>query len=113
MMLRAQQLCRALKPVLGDKIDRLWSAYLAEAEGRGKADIEQTLELLAAKHLGLGYEPDRTPFRRRRSYSRFQETSRWAPCPTRTELSSPSSSAAGASKSTSSLPDAAARARPT
>jgi energy-coupling factor transporter ATP-binding protein EcfA2 len=62
MMLRAQQLCRALKPVLGDKIDRLWSAYLAEAEGRGKADIEQTLELLAAKHLGLGYEPDRTPF---------------------------------------------------
>ncbi len=62
MITRIQELCRQLKPVLGAKIDRLWSAYLAESDAGGKADIEQTLELLAAKHLGKSYEPDRSPF---------------------------------------------------
>jgi energy-coupling factor transporter ATP-binding protein EcfA2 len=62
MITRAQELCRQLKPVLGTKIDRLWSAYLTESDPGGKADIEQTLELLAAKHLGKSYEPDRSPF---------------------------------------------------
>jgi len=62
MMLRVQELCRKLKPVLGGKIDRLWVAYLAESDADGKADIEQTLELLAAKHLGIDYQPDRAPF---------------------------------------------------
>ncbi len=62
MMTRMQELCRSLKPVLGRKIDRLWSAYLAESDATGKMDIEQTLELLAAKHLGQNYEPDRYPF---------------------------------------------------
>ena len=62
MITRIQELCRQLKPVLGSKIDRLWSAYLAESDAGGKADIEQTLELLAAKHLGKSYEPDRSPF---------------------------------------------------
>ena len=62
MMLRAQELCRKLQPVLGKKIDGLWAAYLAESEPGGKADIEQTLELLAAKHLGQSYQPDRSPF---------------------------------------------------
>jgi hypothetical protein len=62
LITRAQELCRQLKPVLGTKIDRLWSAYLAESDPGGKADIEQTLELLAAKHLGKSYEPDRSPF---------------------------------------------------
>ena len=52
MITRVQELCRQLKPVLDKKIDRLWSAYLAESDASGKADIEQTLELLAAKHLG-------------------------------------------------------------
>ena len=61
-MTRVQELCRQLKPVLGKKVDRLWSAYLAESDADGKADIEQTLELLAAKHLGKNYEPDRSPF---------------------------------------------------
>jgi len=61
-MIRVQELCRRLKPVLGEKVDRLWSAYLAESDQSGKADIEQTLELLAAKHLGQNYEPDRSPF---------------------------------------------------
>jgi len=62
LITRIQELCRQLKPVLGTKIDRLWSAYLAESDPGGRADIEQTLELLAAKHLGKSYEPDRSPF---------------------------------------------------
>ena len=57
-----QELCRQLAPVLGAKIDGLWSAYLAESDVGGKADIEQVLELLAAKHLGHDYQPDRSPF---------------------------------------------------
>ena len=61
-MTRAQELCRKLKPVLGKKVDRLWQAYLAESDAGGRADVEQTLELLAAKHLGQDYQPDRAPF---------------------------------------------------
>lgn len=59
---QVKELCRQLKPVLGRKVDRLWLAYLAESDMKGKADIEQTLELLAAKHLGKNYQPDRSPF---------------------------------------------------
>ena len=62
MMTRVQELCRKLKPVMGKKIDRLWSTYLAESDADGKADIEQTLELLAVKHLGADYNVDRSPF---------------------------------------------------
>lgn len=62
MILRAQELCRKLQPVLGKKINRLWTAYLAESDPGGKAEIEQTLELLAAKHLKLDFQPDRSPF---------------------------------------------------
>ena len=62
MMLRVQELCRKLRPVMGKRIDRLWNAYLAESDPGGKAEIEQVLELLAAKHLGQSYEPDRAPF---------------------------------------------------
>lgn len=62
MMTRVQELCRKLKPVLGKKIDRLWAVYLAESDLRGRTEIEQTLELLAARHLGQSYQPDRSPF---------------------------------------------------
>ena len=62
MTTRVQELCRKLKPVLGRKVDGLWHAYLAESDADGKADIDQTLELLAAKHLGQSYESDRSPF---------------------------------------------------
>ncbi|MCH9032873.1 MAG: ATP-binding protein [Planctomycetes bacterium] len=62
MNIRVRELCRRLKPVLGRKIDGLWAAYLADSDPGGRADIEQTLELLAAKHLGLDYQPDRSPF---------------------------------------------------
>ena len=61
-MTRMQELCRKLRPVLGKKIDNLWAVYLAESDAGGKADIEQTLELLAAKHIGQDYQPDRSPF---------------------------------------------------
>ena len=62
MTQRVRELCRKLKPVLGRKVDRLWTAYLSESETNGRADIEQTLELLAAKHLGDNFQPDRSPF---------------------------------------------------
>ena len=62
MINQVKELCRKLRPVIGRKIDRIWAAYLAESEASGKADIEQVLELLAAKHLGQSYEPDRSPF---------------------------------------------------
>ena len=62
MMSRVQELCRRLKPVMGKKVDRLWTVYLSESDPAGKADIEQTLELLAAKHLNADYSPDRSPF---------------------------------------------------
>ena len=62
MINQVKELCRKLRPVIGRKIDRIWAAYLAESEASGKADIEQVLELLAAKHLGQNYEPDRSPF---------------------------------------------------
>jgi len=62
MINQVKELCRKLRPVLGRKIDRIWAAYLAESDASGKADIEQVLELLAAKHLGQNYEPDRCPF---------------------------------------------------
>lgn len=62
MISRTQELCRKLQPILGRRIDGLWAAYLAESDAAGKADIEQTLELLAARHLGQGFMPDRSPF---------------------------------------------------
>ena len=62
VMSRVQELCRRLKPVLGRRVDGLWLAYLADSDAAGRADIEQTLELLAAKHLGQDYQPDRAPF---------------------------------------------------
>ena len=61
-MTRVQDLCRKLKPVLGARIDQLWNAYLAESDAAGKGDVWQTLELLAVKHLGHSYQPDRAPF---------------------------------------------------
>jgi len=61
-MLRMTELCRKLKPVLGNRIDRLWSAYLSETDHAARARIEQMLEMLSAKHLGTDYQPDRSPF---------------------------------------------------
>ncbi len=59
---RVQELCRRLKPILGHKVDQLWRVYLMESDAGGRADIERTLELLAAKHLNADFQPDRAPF---------------------------------------------------
>jgi len=47
---RVRDLCRRLKPIVGEQADRAWQAYVAESE-EGKKQIEDYLELLAAKHL--------------------------------------------------------------
>jgi ABC-type dipeptide/oligopeptide/nickel transport system ATPase component len=60
MTARVRELCQRLKPVLGDRIDRLWQTYLADPEGRD--ELEVVLELLARRHLNQSYEPDRSPF---------------------------------------------------
>ena len=62
MISRVQELCRKLKPVLGERIDKLWSVYIAESDTAGKAQIEQVLEMLAQKHLRHNFEPDHNPF---------------------------------------------------
>ncbi|NOG53116.1 MAG: ATP-binding protein [Planctomycetes bacterium] len=46
---------------MGKRIDGIYAAYLAE-DADGRSDIEQTLELLAARRLQHGYEHDRSPF---------------------------------------------------
>ena len=43
-----EDLCKKLRPVLGQKVENLWRAYLAE-DAAGKREIEQILELLNAK----------------------------------------------------------------
>ena len=45
-----RQLCLRLKPILGDKMDQVYQAYLVE-DAEGKKQIERYLELLAAKHM--------------------------------------------------------------
>ena len=61
-MLQQQELCRKLSPSWARRSTGCGRVYLAESDADGKADIEQTLELLAAKHLGQNYQPDRSPF---------------------------------------------------
>ncbi len=45
-----EQLCRKLKPIIGDKADRLWFMYLAEDE-KGRRDLALEIETLAEKIL--------------------------------------------------------------
>ena len=47
---RVRELCRQLKPILGEKMEQVFQAYLAEDEP-GKEQLEAYLELLQAKHL--------------------------------------------------------------
>ena len=47
---RARDLCRSLKPIIGNQAERIWLAYVAENEG-GKTQILDYLELLAAQHF--------------------------------------------------------------
>ena len=45
-----RQLCLRLKPILGSKIDQIYEAYLSE-DSEGKKQVENYLELLAAKYI--------------------------------------------------------------
>jgi len=51
--MEVQEICRKLKPIIGDKAERYWLTYLAE-DHEGKKDIEIALQLMAVKHLGSG-----------------------------------------------------------
>ncbi len=57
------QLCRRLRPILGDNMSQVFEAYCAE-DTEGKQQIETYLELLSAKHLPAsldGNEPGIIP----------------------------------------------------
>ncbi|MHC4679496.1 MAG: ATP-binding protein [Planctomycetota bacterium] len=45
-----RQLCLRLKPILGSKVDQIYSAYLAE-DTEGRDQIQHYLELLTAKYI--------------------------------------------------------------
>jgi len=45
-----RQLCRKLRPILGDKMNQVFEAYCAE-DDQGRQQIESYLELLSAKYL--------------------------------------------------------------
>ena len=47
---RVREICRQLKPILGEKMEQVFQAYLAEDE-TGKQQLEAYLELLQAKHM--------------------------------------------------------------
>ena len=49
------ELCRKLKPIVGEKVEQLSLMYLTENQ-QGKRDIEEMLKLLAAKVLGSTIE---------------------------------------------------------
>lgn len=59
---RVAELCRRLAPLVPLQTRRLWAAYRAEHDPAARSQIEHTLEMLAAKHLGLSFEHDRSPF---------------------------------------------------
>jgi len=52
---KVREICRHLKPMLGDKADQLFHAYLAE-DDPGRQQIETYLELLQTKYLLAGLD---------------------------------------------------------
>ena len=50
--MEVHEICRKLKPVLGEKADRYWLAYLAE-DHQGKKELERALQLLSAQVFGI------------------------------------------------------------
>lgn len=59
---RTAKLCMRLKPIIGKKIDSLWKAYLISGSKHEKAEIAQTLEIMAEKHLGSQIDETTDPF---------------------------------------------------
>jgi hypothetical protein len=58
MTTTAEELCRKLKPILGQKIDNIWFAYLAE-DYKGKREIENFLHILYAKTISRKVDEDK------------------------------------------------------
>ena len=54
-----RQLCLQLKPILGSKMDQIYTAYLAE-DKEGQQQIEHYLQLLTAEYLPSKLEQNRT-----------------------------------------------------
>lgn len=59
MTVEIQEICRQLKPIIGERANRYWLAYLTE-EQDGKRDMETAIRLLAVKHLGLSVDNPQT-----------------------------------------------------
>lgn len=55
--MRVRELCRQLKPIIGQQAERIWMAYVAEDED-GKTQVQDYLELLAAQHFQGNLEDD-------------------------------------------------------
>ena len=54
---RVRDLCRKLKPVIGEQADRIWMAYVVEDE-TGKSQLLDYLEILSAKHFQDSLDQD-------------------------------------------------------
>ena len=68
-----RQLCRSLRPILGDRISQVFEAYCAE-DDMGKQQIETYLELLSAKHLPAsldGNDPGLIPPSEKQAYGPY------------------------------------------
>ena len=50
-----QEICRQLKPIIGDKADRYWLTYLTEDQD-GKRDVDTAIRLLAVRQLGAAVD---------------------------------------------------------
>jgi len=54
-----RQLCMKLKPILGNKVNQIYEAYLSE-DAEGKTQIQNYIELLAAKYIPQKLEQNDT-----------------------------------------------------
>lgn len=57
--MEVQEICRKLKPIIGEKANRYWLVYLTEDQ-EGKREIETALKLMAVKHLGSTIDDPKT-----------------------------------------------------
>ena len=53
-----EELCQKLRPILGEKIDQLWKAYVIE-DSSGKREIERILQILYHKNFPAGFNQEK------------------------------------------------------
>lgn len=51
----AEEICVKLRPILGEKVDRLWRAYLVE-DADGKREIEQILNMMYVDNISTDFD---------------------------------------------------------